>query len=230
MDIQDNYRRIRENIALIAQRCGRSPEEVRLVAVSKRHPLEAISAVHEAGCVDFGENRLTEALEKVESGPPGVHWHFVGSIQSKKLPKVMGRFHLLHGIDSLELVQKLAKRSQEQGLSTAILLQVNVSKESSKHGWFPEQLEADWEVLREIEGVDIQGLMTMAPFTRDEDALRQCFSGLRLLRDRLASPGLPLRELSMGMTNDYPIAIEEGATLVRVGTAIFGERVDTECG
>lgn len=219
MDVAARYRATRELIEQICLDCGRQPSEVTLVAVSKSHPLEHCLPAYHAGCRDFGENRVPEALEKVDTGPEDLRWHFIGTLQSKKVSKVIGKFCLLHSIDTLELAKKVAQASVREGVVSAVLLQVNASGEESKHGWSPEQIEADMVALQDLEGLDIQGLMTMAPYTDDEEQLRSSFRRLRELRDRFG-----LRELSMGMSNDFRIAIEEGATLVRIGTAIFGPR------
>lgn len=222
MGVKERYQTVRQEIDEKALSCGRLPEDIHLVAVTKTHSFSHVLPAYEAGCRDFGENRLEEALEKGEIAPLDLRWHFIGNIQRKKVKKLIGAFHLLHGVDSFVLAEKISHLSTE--FPTSILLQVNTSGEASKHGFSPEALVEVFDQLASLSGVRIQGLMTMAPYTDDQLVVRQCFRYLRELRDRLARPGLPLAELSMGMSNDYLLAIEEGATLLRIGTAIFGSR------
>lgn len=219
MDVAREFRRIREQIDQIAESCGRQGRDIRLVAVSKTFPFEHCLPAYEAGCRDFGENRVQEALEKIPEAPEDIRWHFIGSLQSKKVPKVVGNFALIHAVDSLHLAERISAVSKERGITTSVLLQVNTSGEASKHGWGVDAFREDFEALDALPGLDIQGLMTMAPFTEDEGLIRQCFASLRQLKEEFS-----LRELSMGMTNDFPIAIEEGATILRIGSAIFGQR------
>jgi len=201
-------------------------ENVRLVVVSKGRSVDEIRQAYWAGCRDFGENRVQEALEKMEEAPADIRWHFIGKLQKNKVNKVVGRFALIHSVDSLELAKRISRVSEERGVKTAILLEANTSYDQSKSGLSPDEwVEALPEALA-LPGVEIDGLMTMAPLTEEESVIRHCFSELRLLRDRLqqiAGDLADLSTLSMGMTNDYPIAIQEGATLIRIGTAIFDE-------
>jgi len=218
------YTQIRADVEAIARRCDRDPASITLVTVTKTHPLEDILPVYDAGCRDFGESRLQEALEKIPQAPQDIRWHFIGTLQSNKVRKAISRFALIHSVDSVELAAKISQISVEMGMTTPILLQANTSGEASKHGLPPDQWKQAFESLLALPGIDIQGLMVMAPLTEDESVIRRCFSELRYLRDELASyPGISssFRHLSMGMSYDYPIAIEEGATLLRIGSAIF---------
>jgi PLP dependent protein len=223
MDVE-NYSVIRNEVDQIARRCGRLPEDIMLVAVSKGYPEESVKHVYEEGCRNFGESRLVEALPKIESLPSDIYWHLIGTLQKNKVRKAIGKFVLIHSVDSLDLAKKISQCSNEMSLSTSILLQVNVSGEKSKHGMQPEECQKVCEEIYNLPGLHVRGLMTIAPLTEDKEEIRCCFRGLRQLRDELAlrfgkADFLP--DLSMGMSHDYPIAIEEGATLLRIGTAIF---------
>jgi pyridoxal phosphate enzyme (YggS family) len=220
----NHYLEVKDKIIQIARQNGRKPSEITLIAVSKGHSQEKISSVYKKGCRDFGESRTQEALEKIPSLPLDVHWHFIGPLQKNKVNKIVGKFTLIHSVDSLELAQKISKSSLEKGLVTPVLLQVNISGESKKHGLNGESWLDNFEVLQSLSGISLEGLMTIAPFVQDEKIIRHCFSGLRKWRDIFAAiTGKPyqLSQLSMGMSHDYKIAIEEGATILRIGTAIF---------
>ncbi len=188
------------------------PKNVKLVAVTKNVPVEDISLVYELGCRDFGENRVQDALPKIEELPPDIRWHFIGTLQKNKVKKVVGNFALIHSVDSVELAQEISK----QGIDTSILLQVNTSGEESKQGFTEDEFRRDLAMIQKMPYIQVKGLMTMAPLTEDVDQIRMCFRRLRELRDELG-----LKELSMGMSHDYKIAIDEGATIVRIGSAIF---------
>lgn len=219
------YRSVRNHVDEIARKFGRLPEEIELVTVSKNQSLSSILQTYQEGCRDFGESRIQDALEKIDQLPDDIRWHFIGTLQRNKVPQTVGRFQLIHSVDSFELLKKISQTSEKLGKETSVLLQVNTSGESTKHGLPPD----DWrELFDRVVGlpmIRVLGLMTMAPLTEDEASIRDCFRRLRLLRDefRMRSGGAMLFEhLSMGMSHDYPIAIEEGATLLRIGSAIFG--------
>lgn len=212
-----NYLDIVKEIQDIARQCGRDPSDITLVAVTKGHALNEVMPAYEAGCRDFGENRVPEALTKIPLAPDDILWHFIGTLQKNKVRKVVGKFALIHSVDSVDLAQKISQMSQEMGVTTPVLLQSNTSEEKAKHGLTPDAWRAKIEEVLALPGIAVEGLMTMAPYVQDERILRQCFVRLRRLRD-----DINLHHLSMGMTNDYRIAIEEGATLLRIGTAIFG--------
>lgn len=221
--IAERYGAVRRAVSDAADAAGRHPDDVRVVAVTKHVGIPEIRQAIAAGCEDFGENRVQEFLGKYGLFPD-VRWHFIGTLQSNKVKDVVGRAYLIHSVDSLELLQRIDRVAQARGIVQPVLLQVNVSGEASKHGMLPEEAE---EVLRDsldLPGVDVRGLMTIAPFARPEDVrwvfrrLSELFASLAAMRFN----GIELSELSMGMTNDYRVAIEEGATIIRVGTAIFG--------
>jgi pyridoxal phosphate enzyme (YggS family) len=216
---------IRARIAAAAAGAGRSPAEVQLVAVSKTFPPESLLEAGDAGQTLFGESRVQEARAKIPLLPGRFHWHFIGHLQRNKIRQALPLFELFHGIDSLDLARDLQRVADELGLRPALLLEVNLAGESSKFGFAPDRLRADFEDLLGLDRLEIRGLMTVPPAHPDPAASRPYFAALRELRDELQTTyraGLP--ELSMGMSNDFETAIAEGATLVRVGSAIFGER------
>jgi pyridoxal phosphate enzyme (YggS family) len=223
-----NIARVRDTIAQAAQKVGRSPDEVTLVAVSKTKPLELVKLAYQAGSTHFGENRVQEALPKIAAfHPPDVSWQMIGHLQSNKAGKVVGAFDCIESVDTLHLAQALDRHAGEMGKRLPILLQVNVSGETSKEGMSLEEAPALARQIIELPHLEVQGLMTIAPLVADAEEVRPVFRGLRELRDRLreAIPHCSWTQLSMGMTDDYVVAIEEGATIVRIGRAIFGERM-----
>jgi len=222
---EENLAAILARIDSIAEKHGRKASEIQLVAVSKTNPPEAIREVLEAGQRAFGESRVQEALPKLDALPPEIEWHFIGHLQTNKIRKVVSRFVLFHGVDNQNLAQQMNRIAGEIGVTASVLLEVNVSGEESKFGFDPKTLPAALEVLLPLPFLRIQGLMTMAPYSDDPESARPYFAKLRELRDRLAGEtGNPLPELSMGMSGDFEQGIAEGATIVRVGSAIFGER------
>jgi hypothetical protein len=222
---------VRQRVAVAARRAGRDPSEIRIVAVTKGHPLEAVREAAAEGLLDVGENRVQEALEKQAAWPDApVRWHLIGHLQTNKARKAVGRFVLIHSVDSVRLADELDRAATARGLVQDVLVQVNVAREPQKTGAAPEEAEAVAGRVARLPGLRFLGLMTMAPLTDDAGVLRATFRALRELRDRLAagSSVLPASrcplELSMGMSNDFEIAVEEGATLLRLGTVLFGER------
>ncbi len=218
---------VRHRIEEAARAAARDPGDVRLVAVTKGHPVAAIEAAVEAGLRDLGENRVGEAEAKraALSGLSGVTWHFIGHIQSRKAPRAVEVADVIHSIDSLKLARKVSRAAEERGSPVSVLAQVNTSGEEAKGGLEgPAVLESIQE-LAELPGLRVLGLMTMAPFVDDERVLAEAFAGLRSVSERVrAATDRVGPELSMGMTNDLEIAIREGSTMVRIGTALFGER------
>jgi pyridoxal phosphate enzyme (YggS family) len=216
---------VRERMADAARRSGRTAEQIELVAVSKTHAAEKIREAIEAGQLLFGESRVQEARAKIPLLPSRLRWHFIGHLQKNKIRHALPLFELFHGIDSLLLAQEMERIAGEEGMRPRILLEVNVAGEASKHGFSPEALRRDLEAALSLGRLTIEGLMTLPPLAPEAETSRQYFVALRELRDRLeAEFDVRLPQLSMGMSGDFSIAIEEGATLVRVGTAIFGER------
>lgn len=222
MTIRDNYHRLCDEIARLALLHKRNPAEITLVAVSKNQTVVNISTLYHCGCRNFGESRIPEALSKQPQLPTDILWHFIGTLQKNKAQKAIGKFTLIHSVDTPELAHKIAQNSLQAQATTPILLQVNTSGEPSKHGLDPEAWRRAIEPLLHLPGIRIEGFMTMAPYVDDEKTLRHCFASLRLFRDQVAAKySFPLPHLSMGMSNDFPFAIAEGATLLRIGTAIF---------
>lgn len=206
------------------QSAGGWGHPVCIVAVTKTHGPEAVRAAVAAGLGDVGENRVQEALAKQEAlRDVAVRWHLIGSLQRNKARQAAGRFALIHSVDRVDLAEELAKRVAA-GTRQAILVEVNCSGEAQKGGVEPGLLEVLLDRIRELPSLELQGLMTMAELTRDESVQRATFGRLRALRDRMQAAGHPLAELSMGMSGDYAVAVEEGATMVRLGTLLFGER------
>ncbi|MDY0274818.1 MAG: YggS family pyridoxal phosphate-dependent enzyme [Desulfomicrobium sp.] len=216
---------VQERIRLAALKAGRLEDSVRLVAVSKRHPVEAIATLYEHGQYLFGENYVQEAQKKMELLPSDIQWHFLGHLQTNKVKQVVGIFDLIHGVDSLKLARSLQGRAEELDCTQNVLVQVNLGSETQKNGVLEEDLPQLAEYLAASSRLCWQGLMLMPPFLGDVDKVRPFFVRLRELAHKLSQEfGMSLKELSMGMTDDFEAAIEEGATIVRVGTRIFGKR------
>ena len=223
--IGDRLARVQAQIAAAAERSGRQPEAIELVAVSKTHDAEKVQTAFDAGHTLFGESRVQEARAKIPLLPSRLRWHFIGHLQKNKIRHALPLFELFHGIDSLALAQDMQRIADEEGMRPRILLEVNLAGEASKHGFAPEMLRRVLDELLSLGRLSLEGLMAIPPLAPEPESSRPYFVALRKLRDELESEfklGLP--QLSMGMSGDFPIAIEEGATLVRVGTAIFGER------
>lgn len=224
MSIEDNYKHLLQEIHQTCKKCGRNPADISLIAVTKNEGWERIQPLYECGQRDFGESRLQEALQKQAIAPNGCRWHFIGTLQKNKVRKVIGNFVLIHSVDSPELAVKISQCSQELGVTTSILLQANTSGETTKHGQTPDAWISCFKDLLLLPSISIEGLMTMAPLVADDGRIRACFAMLRELRDHLAGMAhgkTNLRHLSMGMTHDFKVAIAEGATLLRIGSAIF---------
>lgn len=226
--ITENFKQVKRRIIMAAQRAGRDPGDVRLVAVTKELDAEAVTEGLRNGAGIFGESKVQEARAKIESlGRDGIEWHFIGHLQRNKVKFIFDLFDLIHSVDSLALAEEIHEKAQILGSCMPILLQVNVSGEASKFGMYPKNV---MEVIRKVaplKGLKIRGLMTITPHDSNPEKSRPYYARLRDLRDncsRLAVPGVSLDELSMGISNDYEVAVEEGATLVRVGTALFGSR------
>jgi pyridoxal phosphate enzyme (YggS family) len=225
--IGDNVRAVYERLHRAALAVGRRVDSVRLVAATKFVSVEAIREGLAAGLTILGESRLQEALPKIEAlrGEP-VRWHFIGRLQRRKVRSVVGVFDLIHSVDTLELAQEIDRRAKDAGLRQAVLLEVNIGDEPTKAGFRPDELTSLLPELSRLSSMVVKGLMTIPPPASDAEEARPYFRRLRELAQRLSrnAPGLSLDELSMGMSNDYVVAVEEGATFVRVGTAIFGAR------
>ena len=223
--IAANLEEIRRRMAEAARRSGRDPASVRLVAVSKTYPAESVAAAAATGQRIFGESRVQESRDKIPACPPGLEWHFIGHLQKNKVRQALPLFRFFHSIDSTALAEAIDRISGETGVKAQGLLEVNVSGEETKYGFTPEELRAQFPTLSKLPHLRIRGLMTMAPYNENPEEARPVFRALRELRDELQSTYQhPLPELSMGMSGDFEPAIEEGATLVRVGSSIFGAR------
>ena len=223
--IAENLERIRRIITQAAAKVGRSENEIELVAITKTHPAERIRDAVQAGQTLFGESRVQEARAKIPELPSNLRWHFVGHLQKNKIRHALPLFELVHGVDSLALAQEMNRIAAEEGGHPRVLLEVNVAGEGSKFGFTPETLRAEMEPLLELQRLSIDGLMCIPPLADKAESSRKYFVRMRELRDSIEREfNLKLPHLSMGMTQDFWIAVEEGATLARVGTAIFGER------
>ena len=224
-DIPTQLAAIRGEMKNAAVRAERDPAAVRLVAVSKTHPAAAVAAAAEAGQRAFGESRVQEAREKIPACPPGLEWHFIGHLQKNKVRQALPLFSFFHSIDSKSLAEAISRIASETDRTVEGLLEVNVSGEDTKYGFTPDQLRDALPSLLRLPQLRIRGLMTMAPYSENPEDARPVFRALRALRDELQDAhGHPLPELSMGMSGDFGPAIEEGATLVRIGSSIFGAR------
>ena len=224
-EIADRLAEVRDRIAQAAKKSGRAADQVELVAVSKTHPAEKVQAAIDAGQLLFGESRVQEARAKIPLLPSRVRWHFIGHLQKNKIRHALPLFELFHGIDSLALCQDIERIAAEEGMHPRILLEVNLAGEASKHGFAPEALRRDFETILSLGRLTVEGLMIIPPLAPEPEASRHYFVALRELRDQLETEfQVRLPHLSMGMSDDFAVAIEEGATMVRVGTAIFGRR------
>lgn len=225
MDLAENLRQIQNRISAACARAGRDPASVTLLAVTKTHPPEAVKAAVDLGLALFGENKVQEAKAKIPLCPARARWHMIGHLQSNKCRDAVGLFEMIQGVDSLHVAEELNKRAEQAAKTMPILLEVNVVGEASKFGYKPAQLLADFEKLNALPRLEIHGLMTIPPWNPVPEKVRPVFRQLRELKDRCEQAlGAPLPHLSMGMSGDFEVAIEEGATIVRIGTALFGER------
>ena len=218
---------IHARIAEAAARAGRDPGAITLLAVSKTFPAERVREAVAQGIMLFGESRVQEALPKMDDVGPGAAWHLIGHLQKNKVAKAVGRFALIHSVDSIELARRMDRLAGEAGVRQPVLVQVNVSREAQKHGFPPERTAAVVAELSALPHLEIKGLMGMAPKGDGPESARPAFADLKALFDAIAQDapkGVTMETLSMGMSGDFEIAIEEGATLVRVGGALFGER------
>jgi len=224
--IAENLQYLRESLANTCVRIGRAPQSIDLIAVSKTFPAERIEEALAAGLSDFGENYVQEMVEKRKRlEGRGIRWHCIGHLQTNKVKYIIDWVHLIHSVDSVALAEEIQKRSFMAGRRTDVLIEVNTSKESTKFGVAPADAEELVRRVRALPDVRVRGLMTIGPFTDDRERSRLAFRTLRTIFDEVnARPGEPMTVLSMGMTHDYTVALEEGATMVRIGTALFGPR------
>ncbi len=224
--INENLISINEQIKREATDCGRQTTEIQLIAVTKTYGEDLINEAIDCGVTDIGENRVQEIMEKYDAVKP-VRWHLIGHLQKNKIKYIIDKVELIHSVDSFELAKEIDKHAKKINKIQRILLEVNVSGEESKFGIRPEECEELCRRISELENVKIEGLMTIAPFVDDEEILKGVFTGLKNLAQKIGQKSIAkvdMKELSMGMTNDFPTAIKCGATFVRVGTGIFGKR------
>ncbi len=226
MGVAENLEKVRKRIEAACERSGRDPSEVKLVAVTKTVPVEVIEEAISAGVTDIGENRVQEARTKYEAIGNKVRWHMIGYLQRNKVKYAVRIFDMIHSVDRIELVKELEKRLSKENKIMPVLIEVNVAGEETKHGVDPRDLFGLAREVLSSKHLKAIGLMTMAPYVEDPEEVRWVFKKLRELRDELNERfgEKVFSELSMGMSNDFEVAIEEGATMVRIGTAIFGER------
>ena len=225
--IKDNIAAVRERIDAAAKRAGRDPEEIKLIAVSKTMPVEMLKEAYEAGQRDFGENRVQELVPKMEELPADIRWHLIGQLQKNKVKYISGKTELIHSVDSIGLAQFIDKEAKKRGVVSDILLEVNIAGEESKSGFKPEEVLDAAEQISALDGVRIRGLMTVAPLVANAEDNRIYFRNLKHLYIDMQNKDIDnsmVDTLSMGMSGDFEVAVEEGATMVRVGTAIFGKR------
>jgi len=226
-DVKENILRIRERIAAAAARAGRDPSGVRLMGVTKTVGDDRILQAIEAGIDIIGENYVQEARRKIELMGKSAEWHFIGHLQTNKAKYAVRLFDMIHSVNRMSLAEELNRRAAAAGVVCRVLIEVNLGGEESKSGAPPEEAPALIRSVAQMANLSIRGLMTMAPWYDDPERARPCFAGLRAIRDRIAAENIPnvaMRELSMGMTDDFEVAVEEGSTIVRIGRAIFGER------
>jgi pyridoxal phosphate enzyme (YggS family) len=226
-EVKENILRIRERIAAAAARAGRDPAGVRLMGVTKTVGDDRILQAVEAGIDIIGENYVQEAKRKIELMGKSAEWHFIGHLQTNKAKVAVRLFDMIHSVNRMSLAGELNRRAAAAGVVCPVLIEVNLGGEESKSGAPPDEAAALVRAVAQMANLSIRGLMTMAPWYDDPERARPCFAGLRELRDRIAAENIPnvtMRELSMGMTDDFEVAVEEGSTIVRIGRAIFGER------
>lgn len=226
-DIKNNIAAVEQRIEDACASCGRERAEVKLIAVSKTKPLEALQEAYDYGCRDFGENKVQELVEKYEAMPKDIRWHMIGHLQRNKVKYIVDKVFLIHSVDSLRLAQEIEKEAAKKNVTVNILVEVNVAKEESKFGTTAEEAVLLVEEIAKLPHIQVNGLMTIAPYVEDSEKNRLYFEKLKQIYVDIIHKNIDnvfMEELSMGMTGDYEVAITEGATYVRVGTGIFGER------
>jgi hypothetical protein len=227
MILQENLAIVQQNIEEACRKSGRNPSEVTLIAVSKTKPIEMLKEVYDAGIREFGENKVQEMCEKTEAMPSDIHWHMIGHLQTNKVKYIIGKTAYIHSVDSLHLAQEIQKQSLKQNVITKILVEVNIANEASKFGITKEEAIALVRDIAQLDHIKICGLMTIAPLADTPEDNRLYFRQIKQLSVDIKNQNIDnvdMNVLSMGMTGDYMVAIEEGSTMVRVGTGIFGER------
>ncbi len=224
LTIKENLLKVRERIERAAQKAGRDPKGIRLVAVSKTVEVARIKEAIEAGVSILGENYIQEAQNKIDDIGKPVSWHFIGHLQSNKAKYAVRLFEMVHSVDSIPLAEELNRRAEQEGRVIKVMVEVNLSREATKFGTDEERVSNLARGIRDLKQLSLEGLMTMPPYFDSPELGRPYYTALRELKEKMIQEGIPMKELSMGMSNDFEIAIEEGATYVRIGTAIFGPR------
>ncbi len=225
--LKDNYKIVLKNVHNACERAGRNSKEVTLIAVSKTKPVEMLQEVYDCGCRDFGENKVQEIMDKYEKLPNDIRWHMIGHLQTNKVKYIVDKVYMIHSVDSIKLAKEISKEAVKKNVTVKVLLEVNVAKEETKFGLLTEEVLDFYKEVIDLPGLEVCGLMTIAPYVENPEENRQHFVNLKQLMVDIESEktdNISVGELSMGMTGDYEVAIEEGATYVRVGTGIFGER------
>ena len=225
--LKENLKEVQENILKACEKSGRNPEDVTLIAVSKTKPVPMLQEIYDENIRDFGENKVQELVEKYDELPQDIKWHMIGHLQRNKVKYVVGRAALIHSVDSVRLAEAIDQEAEKKGIVMPVLVEVNVASEESKFGVRVEECADFIENIAKMEHISVEGLMTIAPFVENAEDNRKYFAKLRELSVDISAKNIDnvnMRDLSMGMTGDYEVAIEEGATMVRVGTGIFGER------
>ena len=225
--LSENLRGVEKRIEEACKRSNRDPKEVTLIAVSKTKPVEMLQEVYDAGARNFGENKVQEIMDKYDHLPQDIHWHMIGHLQRNKVKYIVDKVQMIHSVDSLRLAETIDKEAKKKNVTVPILIEVNVAEEDSKFGLSLEEVTALAEEISKLSNIRVCGLMTVAPFVEDPEENREVFRSLKKLSVDIAAKNInnvTMSVLSMGMTNDFEVAVEEGATMVRVGTAIFGAR------
>lgn len=225
--LKENYDLVLNKVKRACERAGRDEKDVTLIAVSKTKPVEMLQEVYDCGCRDFGENKVQEIMDKYDKLPNDIRWHMIGHLQTNKVKYIVDKVYMIHSVDSIKLAKEISKEAVKKNVTVKILLEVNVAQEETKFGMMSEEVKEFYNEVIDLPGLKVCGLMTIAPYVEDSEENRQYFVKLRQLMVDMTeekNDNKDVGELSMGMTGDYEVAIEEGATYVRVGTGIFGER------
>ncbi len=225
--IAENLKHVQDNIKKACEKSGRNEETVRLIAVSKTKPVEMLMEAYQCGCRDFGENKVQELVDKYEKMPKDIRWHMIGHLQRNKVKYIVDKVYLIHSVDSLRLAEEISREAVKKGINVSILVEVNVAMETSKYGTAADEAVLLVQEIAKLPNIIVKGLMTVAPYVENSEDNRNVFAKLYQIYVDIIHKNIDnvfMEELSMGMTGDYEVAITEGATYIRVGTGIFGER------
>jgi len=225
--LKENYENVLNNVKSACESAGRATEDVTLIAVSKTKPVEMLQEVYNCGCRDFGENKVQEIMDKNDQLPSDIRWHMIGHLQTNKVKYIVDKVYMIHSVDSIKLAKEISKEALKKNVTVKVLLEVNVANEETKFGLLTEEVLDFYKQVIDLPGLKVCGLMTIAPYVENPEENRQYFVSLKQLMVDMTqekTDNISVKELSMGMSGDYKVAIEEGATLVRVGTSIFGQR------